>query len=157
MTKISKQVEDFWAEFCRTNAAVAAETPFQVWYFGNDQEMSRRLAGLVVHAEKRATASLAAYNDAHPDWAPIDNGYSVVTDFEGAPLCVLQTTEIRHLPFDEVDAEFAYDEGEGDRTLEDWRDGHRSYFAREAAEHGLEFNEKSLVCCERFRLLFPAE
>lgn len=155
MTKISKQVEDFWAEFRRSNKDIAAETPFQVWYFGNNQEMSRRLADLVIHGEKRATASLVEFNDAHPEVAPIDAGYSVVTDFEGAPLCVLQTTEIRHLPFDEVDAQFAYDEGEGDRTLEDWRAGHWSYFTREAAEYGLEFNEKSLVCCERFRLLFP--
>ena len=85
------------------------------------------------------------------------DGHSVVTDFDGNPICVIQTTEIRHLPFDEVDPQFAFDEGEGDRTLEYWRERHLRYFTREAAELGVEFNEKSIICCERFRLLFPHE
>jgi len=70
-------------------------------------------------------------------------------------MCVIQTTEIRHLPFEDVDAQFASDEGEGDQSLEYWREVHWSYFTREAAELGLDFDKRSLVCCERFRLLHP--
>ena len=70
-------------------------------------------------------------------------------------MCVIQTTEIRHLPFHEVDAKFAYDEGEGDRTLESWRSEHHAYFTREAAELGFTFDEDSIICCERIQLLFP--
>jgi uncharacterized protein YhfF len=151
----SPAVENFWKEFCRSNSVISPETPYQVWYFGNSSEMARALAALVLSGKKRATASLVEFNERHPEFAPFENGHSVVTDFEGNPLCVIQTTEIRHLPFDEVDAEFAFDEGEGDRSLEYWRDVHRRYFTKEAKELGLEFNEKSLVCCERFRLLFP--
>ena len=151
---MSPTVKAFWKAFC-DESGVDPAAPFQVWYFGNSQTMSRELAELVIRGPKRATASLVAFNEKHPEVAPVADGYSVVTDFAGEPLCVLQTTEIRHLPFDEVDAAFAYDEGEGDRTLEDWRDGHRRYFTREAAENGLEFDEKTLVCCERFELLYP--
>lgn len=154
MSKIDL-VQSFWEEFCRNNSEVNPSTPFQVWFFGNSQEMAQELAGLVISGKKTATASLVEFNQSHPEVAPVDAGYSVVTDFEGHPLCVIQTTEIRHLPFMEVDAGFAFDEGEGDQTLEDWRDGHHRYFTKEAAESGLEFNEKSLICCERFRLLFP--
>ncbi|NJM53433.1 MAG: ASCH domain-containing protein [Blastocatellia bacterium] len=118
--------------------------------------MAKELAELVISSEKKATASLVEFNKNHPEVAPIDAGYSVVTDFHGEPLCIIQTTEIRHIPFDEVDAQFAFDEGEGDQTLEDWRDGHWAYFTKEAAENGLEFNEKSLICCERFKLIFSA-
>jgi uncharacterized protein YhfF len=50
--------------------------------------------------------------------------------------------------------EFAFDEGEGDQTLADWRDGHWTYFTKEAAENELEFTEKSLIACERFNLLW---
>jgi uncharacterized protein YhfF len=89
-----------------------------------------------------------------PEIAPVPDGYSVVTDFDGNPLCVIQTTEIRHLPFDEVDAQFAFAEGEGDQTLESWREGHWRYFTQEAGESAVEFNEKSLICCERFALLY---
>lgn len=146
--------QEFWEEFCRISGVDPA-TPYQVWYFGNESKMARELAGIVLSGKKTATASLAETNRLEPEKAPIDDGYSVVTDFEGEPVCVIQTVEIRHLPFNEVDAPFAFDEGEGDRTIDDWRDGHRRYFTREAAEKGFKFDENSIVCCERFKLLFP--
>ncbi len=144
----------FWRRFCQENG-IDPETPYQVWFFGNGQEMAIELAGLVISGKKKATASLVTVNQMKPEIAPINDGYSVVTDLAGEPLCVIQTTEIAHLPFLEVDAEFAFDEGEGDQTLDDWQAGHWRYFTREAAELGIEFNERSLICCERFRLLFP--
>ena len=153
MTTNSESVKMFWAKFCQENPNVPIETPYQVWFFGNSSEMAQELTKLVISGKKIATASLLAVNQLKPEIAPIDGGYSVVTDFEGNPMCVIQTTEIRHLPFDEVDAKFAFDEGEGDQTLEYWREVHWRYFTKEVAELGIEFNEESLVCCERFKLL----
>lgn len=147
------QVKTFWQNFCEASGT-NADTSYQVWFFGNSSEMARELAELVISGKKTATASLVAVNKITPEIAPIADGYSVVTDFEGNPFGVIQTTEIRHLPFDEVDAQFAFDEGEGDQTLEYWRDVHWQYFKKEAAELNIEFNEKSLICCERFKLLF---
>ena len=146
--------QKYWDEFLGINPAIASHTTYQVWHFGNTQEMALELASLVVSGRKFATASLAAVNEIKPDETPIPDGYSVVTDFEGNPMCVIQTVEIKHLPFNEVDAQFAADEGEGDQTLAYWRDVHWRYFTREASELGLDFNEHSVVCCERFKLLY---
>lgn len=148
------RIADFWTEFCR-QSNVAPEIQYQTWFFGNNKIQARELADLVVHGPKRATASLVAFNELHPDMAPVPDGFSVITDFDGEPVCVIRTTEIRTLPFIDVDERFAFDEGEDDRTLESWRAGHRAYFRREAAENGFEFDDDSLVCCERFELLFP--
>ena len=150
----STQVKEFWRNFCALSGT-SPETPYQVWHFGNTAEMATELVELVLAGKKQATASLVQFNELHPDVTPIEDGYSVVTDFEGAPRGVIRTTEIRQIPFIEVDAAFAFDEGEGDRSLEYWRDVHHRFFTREAAENGLEFHEKSLICCERFELLFP--
>jgi uncharacterized protein YhfF len=147
--------EEFWRAFLKANPDVTGETPYQVWYFGNSSEMARELSELVLFGTKTATASLLETNKLQPENAPVDDGYSVVTDFEGKPLCVIQTAEIRHIPFRDVDAAFAYDEGEDDQTLESWRKGHWDYFTKEAARLGFAFDENSIVCCERFRLLFP--
>lgn len=146
---------EYWDEFLALNPSVPKDSPFQVWHFGNTPEMALELAELVISGKKTATASLAAVNEIKPEKAPFADGYSVVTDFDGKPLCVIQTAEIRQLVFDEVDAHFAADEGEGDLTLEYWRGVHRDYFEREAAEFGLSFDERSVVCCERFTLLYP--
>jgi uncharacterized protein YhfF len=114
----SGSVEKFWRDFCAENPDVNPNESYQVWFFGNSPKMARELAELVISGKKHATASLAEFNEKHPEVAPIDAGFSVV-------------------------------------TLEDWREGHQRYFTKEAAEFDLEFNEKSLVCCERFKLLYP--
>ena len=153
--KRSEKVTRFWIEFCASGAGVSMNEPYQVWYFSNSQEMAVELAELVLAGTKTATASLAAVNELQPDVTPYEGGFSIVTDLFGEPKCVILTEEVRHVPFDEVDPQFAFDEGEGDRSLEFWRDVHRSYFSRGAAELGLDFGPRSIVCCERFKLLYP--
>lgn len=152
--KESEKAAIFWNDFCKM-CGVDTNESYQVWHFGNTPEMALELAGLVMSGKKTATASQALVNEIKPAEAPILDGYSVVTDFYGEPLCVIRTVEVRHLSFDKVDAHYASDEGEGDLTLEFWRDIHCSYFTHEAAELGIEFNERSIICCERFRLLYP--
>ncbi len=151
----SEGVTQFWADFCATSDEVSVDEPYQVWYFSNTKESAVELAELVIAGKKTATASLAAVNELQPDVTPYEGGYSVVTDLDGAPKCVIRTVEVRQVPFDEVDPQFAFDEGEGDQSLEYWRDVHQSYFSREAAEFGVDFGPWSMICCERFRLLFP--
>ena len=49
-------------------------------------------------------------------------------DGRGQPRCVIETTEVTYRRFGEVDAAFAYEEGEGDRSLAYWRNAHRRLF-----------------------------
>jgi uncharacterized protein YhfF len=151
----SEIVKTYWREFCSQNSNVNPNEDYQVWFFGNSQEMSIKLANFVIFGTKRATACLDLVNKINPETAPLMNVYSVVTDFAGKPLCIIQTTEISEVPFLEVDFEFAEAEGEGFETIEDWRKAHRDYFTKECKELGFEFNEDLLVCCERFELLYP--
>ena len=87
---------------------------------------------------------------------PVVAEYRVVRDGAGAARCVLQTTEVRLLAFEDVDAAFAADEGEGDRSLASWREDHLAYFQRELAGLGLSASPRMLLVCERFRLLHTA-
>jgi len=150
----SDSVEKFWQEFCAENSGINPNEPYEVWFFHHDREPSKKLAQLVLSGKKRATASLME-NESDAGAGGIVGGYSVVTDFDGNPQCVIQTTEVRFLPFSEVDAEFAFDEGEGDQTLEYWRTAHRKIFIECCRELNIEFDESMLIACKRFKLLFP--
>ena len=77
----------------------------------------------------------------------------IVIDWSGEPLAVVEVTEVRVLPFNEVDATFARDEGEGDGSLAAWRDGHWRYLSRECARVGRQPEPTMPVVCRRFRLL----
>jgi uncharacterized protein YhfF len=133
------RVAEFWARYCEA-AQLDAPTPYQAWFFGDSPKLAHELVELVLHGPKRATAGLAEFCDASPQLAPIDGGYSVVTELDGTPRAVIRTTGVERRPFSQVDAAFAWDEGEGDRTLADWKDGHRRYFTRELAALGREFD-----------------
>ena len=152
--EVSEEIADFWRAFCETDGTVSEDEPYQSWYFSNSPESASELADLVIAGRKTATASLVSVNELQPDVTPVDGGYSVVTDFFGKPKCVIRTVEVRHVPFEEVDERFAFDEGEGDQTLEFWREVHDKYFSSEAAQFGVNFTPRSMICCERFKLLY---
>jgi len=148
------RVDRYWREFC-AQVQLPPATVYQAWYFGDAPELARELVELVLRGPKRATAGLSEVNDGLPQVKPIAGGYSVLTEHDGSPRAVIRTTQIDRRPFCEVDAAFAWDEGEGDRTLADWMDGHRRFFARELAAVGRAFDEEMLVDLERFELLYP--
>ena len=64
------------------------------------------------------------------------------------PVAVIETVELTQRRFNEVDAPFAFDEGEDDRTLACWRRAHRNYFGQQGT-----FAPDMLLYCERFRLV----
>jgi len=56
--------------------------------------------------------------------------------------------------FRDVSKEFAAQEGEGDGTLEYWRNVHWKYFGRVCEELGREISEDMLVVCEPFEVVY---
>jgi uncharacterized protein YhfF len=109
----------------------------------------------VVRGPKRATTGLRASHERNPDLTPILGGYSVICEFDGAPRGVVRTTSVEVRAFRDVDAQYAWDEGEGDRSLQDWRKSHWQYFTRECAALGCGPSEDMAVVLERFELLYP--
>jgi uncharacterized protein YhfF len=124
-----------------------------VWSFGNRPEMAATLVHLVACGAKRVTMGWIAA--AHKDGTPlaIEDGISVVTDGFGYPRVVLRSAEVREVPFGDIDAATAAGEGEGDLSHADWREGHLEYFTKEAAQHGLAFDDRALISVERFEVL----
>ncbi len=58
------------------------------------------------------------------------------------------------VPFSEVDAEFAAAEGEGDRSLDYWREGHWYYFTIELEAFGRQPELDMPLVCERFEVVY---
>ena len=111
--------------------------------FGDSRELAQALAELVLAGVKRATCWAAS------DGKLTDPGKRMVMlDGNDRPAAVLETVELTRRRFDQVDAAFAFDEGEGDRTLEYWRSAHTRYFTRIGR-----FAPDMLLYCERFRVV----
>jgi molybdopterin-guanine dinucleotide biosynthesis protein A len=140
------RVEAFWAEFV---AETGIDGPHTAWAFGNDAATATELGLLVRDGPKRATAGLRSQFE--PDEPlPVAGDLSVILDGAGLPLCVIRATGVEIRQFGEVDEEFAWTEGEGDRSLAYWRRAHIEFFASQ----GVEVTEADEVVLERFELLW---
>jgi uncharacterized protein YhfF len=147
------EVEAFWDEFRRLHG-VPTDARRDVFAFGDNPALIDELLDLVLRGPKRATATLLLEFEAAGDPLPVVGGHGVVLDGAGRPRCVVRTSEVRVVPFAAVDAAFAFDEGEDDRTLASWREGHRRYFGRVCARLGRPFAEDLPVVLERFELVW---
>jgi uncharacterized protein YhfF len=121
--------------------------------FADSPGLADELAALVVSGRKRATASLPIQFEAEGAALPVAGDVSIVTRADGTPLAIIETTDVRLVPFGDVDAEFAAAEGEGDGSLAYWRRAHTAFFGRVLARLDGRLDDRSLVVCERFRLL----
>ena len=129
--------------------------PTEVSPFGDSPELADELVGLIVAGIKTATCSALWAYEVEGSPIPTVGLLTVVLAGNGEPLCVIETTEAVIRPYNEVDAEFAYEEGEDERTLEAWRRGHWKYFARVLPrDYGLEPAEDMPLICERFRVVY---
>jgi len=115
--------------------------------FGDSPEMADELLALVLSGRKTATCgALRDFGGAEP--VPEVGRRDVVLDGRGRRAAVIETISVEHKRFDQVDAEFAAAEGEGDLSYEYWREAHQAYFARNGG-----FSTDMVLVCERFRLV----
>jgi uncharacterized protein YhfF len=124
-----------------------------VFAFGSDPALAAALAHLVVKGHKRGTTGWVEAAEREGVAVPRAGLVSIITDGFGYPQCAIQTERVEHLRFAEITAEHAWTEGQGDRTLDDYRESHLRYFHAEAARHGLVFTENAVVFFEHFRVL----
>ena len=128
---------------------------YEVFHFDDHEESANKLADLVLSGDKRATAGLVWVFEAKARPIPKPRDLSVVTRWDGRPVCVIETTGVEIHPYDEVDAAFAAAEGEGDGSLRYWREAHWKFFSRECQRIGRTPEMNMPVVCERFDVVHP--
>lgn len=112
--------------------------------FGDSPTLADELLALILDGRKRATCWSAEEGVKGTEIG----GCWIVEDGRGRPRAVLKTVDLRQQRFDQVDADFAAAEGEGDLSLTHWRKAHRAYFTKNGG-----FTEGMLLWCERFELI----
>jgi uncharacterized protein YhfF len=127
--------------------------PIRVDGYGDSEELSESLLALIRSGRKRAgTGLLWAYEYDGEEIAKAGD-IEIVIDHLRQPALVTRITSAKVVRYDEVTAEYAAIEGEGDGSLEYWRKAHWAFFARECARIGREPAEFMPVVCSIFEVL----
>ena len=150
----SPVISDFWEEFRRARGVV--EQKYDVYRMGDGPAMADELLGLILTGTKRATACLLREVEQGHEMMARGGGHVVVLDGKDQPRAIWRTRTVEVKPLDQVDDAFAWDEGEGERTRDDWLDMHCRYFARRATVEGFTFEASMPAVFERFTLVWPA-
>ncbi|MFF5172455.1 ASCH domain-containing protein [Micromonospora sp. NPDC000089] len=116
---------------------------------GTPGELRTRLNTLVLAGVKTATAGqLSEYAEEGEELERVGERLVLVDDHD-AFVGVVQVTGVEVVRFADVPWEFARAEGEGDRSIEEWRAGHAGYWARV----GTPVTDDTEIVCLRFRLV----
>ena len=122
---------------------------YDAWSFGDDE-----LTELVKSGKKTATASAYDCYLAEDEELPEVGETSVLLDDNDEAVCIIRTSKVSVLPFNEVSEEHARKEGEGDCSLAYWKKVHKDFFQEELAEIGKAFYEEMMVVCEEFEVVY---
>ena len=154
--ELPEAVRPFWDAFVAKAGPDAPARFYEVFHFDDNEPTANELADLVLSGIKRATAGLVWMFEARQRPMPKAGDLSVVTRWDGQPVCVIETTRVDVRPYDEVDADFAATEGEGDGSLAYWREAHWRCFSRECQRIGRTPDVTMPVVCERFAVVWPS-
>ena len=149
--------KSYWAEFV---ASLGNDDPRRsaspdAFGFGGEGEIADALAALVLTGKKRATTSLPAEYTSLGEALPKAGDMSIVLDGTGEPVAIIERTSVDLMPFDAVTAEFAAREGEGDGSLQYWREAHTWYFGQVCERLCGKLEDKTPVLCQCFKLVWP--
>ncbi|WP_174532820.1 ASCH domain-containing protein [Micromonospora chalcea] len=116
---------------------------------GTPGELRTRLNTLVLSGVKTATAGLVQeYDDENEELEYVGERLVLVDDNDQF-VAVVEVTGVEVVRFADVPWDFARAEGEGDRSIEEWREGHGAYWARQ----GTPVTDDTRIVCLRFRLV----
>lgn len=155
--QLDAKAEAFWQAYLASlpEAKDAVRRFYEVFRIGNTPEGADEGAALIKQRVKTATCSLLWTYEAVNKPLPEVGSLSIVTDGGGGPVCVVETIAADIKGFAEVDAAFAYDYGEWDRTLETWRARCWEFNTPRCHALGKTPTPEMPLVCERFTVVYP--
>ncbi len=146
-------VESVLAQLTRMGVAVPPAKRIMVDAYGDSPELSEALLGLIRSGQKRAGTSLLWAIEADNEAVPQVGDMALVVDHLNQPALICRNTQVDIVPYNQVTAEYAAIEGEGDGSLAYWREAHWDFFTRECQRIGREPVETMPVVCTVFELV----
>ncbi|MFE0806297.1 ASCH domain-containing protein [Streptomyces sp. NPDC058794] len=119
---------------------------------GTAGEMRERLNGLVLAGRKTATTGLLAEYVEETEGLEFEGERLALAGNDGDSVATIEITGVELAAFGGVTWEHAAAEGEGDRSLDEWRAGHMRFWEG----IGTPVDDDTPLVCLRFRLVTPS-
>jgi uncharacterized protein YhfF len=122
--------------------------------WGDNDELADELSQLILRGIKTSTCSALWEYEYEGSKIPEIGEIKIVLNGKGKPVCIIENTNVEIIAFEKIDEDFAFKEGEGDRTLESWREAHWKFFTRTLKKIGKQPSLSMPLVCETFNMIY---
>lgn len=151
----TSRVDEYWRSYVSSLPRTErAPKSYEIWRFGDTEELANKIGPLVQSGKKTATSDLLWELEPAGRRLPEAGDIGIVTNSEGDPLCIVEVTEVEIKSFNEVDERFVLDYGEGEQSLDWWRTAMWAYYSDVCRRIRREPAKDMPIVCQRFRLLY---
>jgi uncharacterized protein YhfF len=117
-----------------------------------------QLVAAILSGAKTSTSALVLEYERENEPLPKVGQQSVVVDSEGRRVAVIEITEVRVIRLADVDLQHVLDEGEGDKSVGEWRARHERFWhsaevREELSDPDFTVDDDTQVLAQRFRLV----
>jgi uncharacterized protein YhfF len=115
-----------------------------------------RLVAAVLAGEKVATSSLLAQYEEAGESLPMPGQQWLMVNSSGEKVAVVETVEVSTIRLGDADERLARDEGEGFRSVAEWREAHEGFWRADVLPQLRRppvLDDDTAIVVERFRLL----
>lgn len=121
------KIEIYWQEFQKEYPTYQLIAVPPYYYFCDNKKDADECAELVRRGIKQATTHSLSGLQINEEKLPTIGDLAIVTDWDGAPKAVIKTIKVELVRFKDITTEYAFIEGEGDKSLPYWKKVHWDY------------------------------
>lgn len=144
----------YWKTFQTQNPEYVNNSEPSSYYYCDNKQDADECAELVAKKIKQATSTSVWWFKKHNEEFPKIGDLAIVTNWDGEPKAIVKTTKVEIVKWKDITAEYAFVEGEGDKSLAYWKKAHLEYYTKEMKEYGEYPNEDMEIVCEYFESIF---
>jgi uncharacterized protein YhfF len=152
--QIHTSVPAMWFSFIAENIEFSHAPMPESYHFGITKVDADTTAMLVVAGIKTASSGAFASYLHYQAAIPAEGDFAIITNWEGQAQCVIRTTQVEILPYNEITEDYAVKEGEGEQNLAHWKKTHWPFFSKDLSSFGEVATEDMMVVCEEFEVVF---
>lgn len=145
---------EFWKQYLKDTNQNENEAVYSGELVFEDEGMTGRTQlSMVLSGSKTAMFTPLETIEINMEKMPVSGEVYVVLDTNDEPRCVIELTDVRIIPLNEISWELARKDGE-DEDMQDWKEKMEEFLEEEADLCGFEALPDSKIVCEIFKLIY---
>ena len=155
-TENTKSLREFWSDYLAATQQSESEAMYSgELCFENDGIVGTEQLQLVLGGKKTAAFTPFDSFEINREPLPVAGEVYIVEDADDNPRCIIEVTDVKVIPLNEIPWDLAQRDGENE-NLAEWREKMQEFLEDEADLCGFEAHEDSKIVCEIFRVIYRA-